>query len=144
MAEFAFAAENYDTGEQRGDLISAAPDGVDWGTLDLADAASGRLWIVKVSGIALSIALKAVRPLDEPAMPGDIELGNPEVEDRVIRRHSAQVRVFFDELPASKRNDLTTVGITTLSRGQATAVIRKLVWDRPTGRVKDTGIGEFG
>ena len=144
MAEFAIAAQDYDTGVKRGDLISVLPDGFAWGGLDLADAASGKLSIVKAPSIGLSIALKAVRPLDEPAMPGDIELGNPEVEDRVIRRHSAQVRVFFDELPASKRNDLTTVGITTLNRGQATAVIRKLVWDRPTGRVKDTGIGEFG
>lgn len=144
MAEFAVAAVDYDTGYNQGDLISAAPDGVAWGRKDLADAASGRLWIIKVPSVSLGIALQAIRPLDEPAMPNDPELGRPEPVDRRIRRHRAQVRVFIDDLPPPKRNELDTVGVTTLSLGQAISAVRKMVWNRNEDRPEDTGIGEFG
>ena len=144
MAEFAVAAQDLGTGYQRFDIIDALDDGAQWGTLDLADFAAGRMWLIKVPSISLSIARQAVRDLWEPAMPGDPELGSPDVEDRRIRRARRQVKVFIDELPLPKRNELADTGITTLTLGQAQSVYRKQVWNRGTGQIDDTGIGEFG
>lgn len=144
MAEFAVAAQDYDTGYQRLDIIDALPDGATWGTLDLADVASGKMWIIKVPGVGMSIARTAVRELWEPAMPGDRELASPDIEDRRVRRHRRQVKAFVDELPPPKVAELADIGITTLTLGQAQSIYRKQVWNRTTGLVEDTGIGEFG
>lgn len=144
MAEFAIAAEDLGTGYRRLDIIEALDDGAVWGTLDMADFAAGRMWLIKVPSISLSIARRAVRELWEPAMPGDPELGSPDPADRQIRRARRQVKAFIDELPPPKRNELADTGITTLTLGQAQSIYRKQVWNRTTGEVEDTGIGEFG
>ena len=144
MAEFAIAAQDFGTGYKRLDIIDVLPDGAVWGTLDLADFAAGRMWLIKVPSIGMSIARAAVRDLWEPAMPGDPQLQSPDPEDRRIRRAPSQVKAFVDELPPPKRNELAATGITTLTLGQAQSIYRKQVWDRGTGQVEDTGIGEFG
>ena len=144
MAEFAIAAQDYDTGYQRLDILSVVPDGFDWGTKDFADVTNGKMWIIKVPSVSWSIAKQAVRELWEPALPGDPELGSPDPEDRKIRRHRRQVKAFVDELPSPKQDQLAAIGITTLSLGQAQSIYRKQVWNRGTGQVEDTGIGEFG
>jgi hypothetical protein len=144
MAEFAIAAQDYDTGYQRLDIIDVLPDGAVWGTLDLADVASGKMWIVKVPGVGFSIARLAVRELWEPAMPGDPELLSPDPPDRRIKRARRQVKAFVDELPPPKRDELAATGVTTLTLGQAQAIYRKQIWNRGAGVVEDTGIGEFG
>lgn len=144
VAEFAVAAQDYDTGYQRLDILSVVPDGFAWGTLDLADVASGKMWIIKVPSVSWSIAKTAVRELFEPAMPGDPELQRPDPPDRQIHRARRQVKAFVDELPPPKAADLADTGITTLTLGQAQSIYRKQVWNRGTSQVEDTGIGEFG
>ena len=144
MAEFAVAAQDYDTGYRRLDILSVVPDGTVWGTLDLADVASGKMWIIKVPSVSWSIAKAAVRVLTEPAMPGDPELGAPDIEDRKIIRARRGVKAFVDELPQPVRNELAATGVVTLSLGLSQAIFRKLVWNRGRGMVQDTGIGEFG
>ncbi len=144
MAEFAIAAQDYDTGYKRLDIIDVLPDGAVWGTLDLADVASGKMWIIKVPSVGFSIARQAVRKLWEPAMPGDPELMTLDPADRRIQRARRQVKAFVDELPPPKRDELAATGITTLPLGMAQAIYRKQIWDRTTGQVEDTGIGEFG
>lgn len=143
MAEFAVVAVARN-GYALGDVLEALPDGAQWGTLDLADFAAGRTWLIKVPSVSMSIARAALRDLWEPAIGPDPEATAPDFADRRIRRARRQVRCFVDELPPPKRNELAATGITTLSLGQAQSIYRKQVWDRGTGQVKDTGIGEFG
>ncbi len=143
MAEFAVVAQARN-GYQLGDIAAVLPDGAAWGTLDLTDFASGKTWLIKVPSVGLSIAQAAVRELWEPAMPGDPQLQSPDPEDRRIKRGRSQVKAFVDELPPPKRNELAATGTTTLTLGQAQSIYRKQVWNRGTGQVEDTGIGEFG
>ena len=143
MAEFAVVAQARN-GYEVGDVLDALPDGAVWGTLDLADAAAGKTYIVKVPSVSMSIARAAIRQLWEPAIGPDPEALSPDAADRRIRRARRQVKCFVDELPPPKRDELTATGITTLTLGQAQAVYRKQVWNRSAGEVQDTGIGEFG
>ena len=140
MAEFAVAARDLGTGYKQGDPISVLPDGAVWGTLDTLP----NVWIVKVPNVSLSIGQQAIEELMEPAMPGDPELGAPDPSDRFIRRGRRRVRAFLSELPQPKQDELNTVGVTTLSLGQARSVYRKMTWNRTTGQIEDTGIQEFG
>ena len=134
------AARDLDSGYKRGDPIVAVADGHTWGAAETLP----NFWIVKVPDIDLAVARAAIEELFEVAQPGDEEFDNEDPEDRKIKRHRRRVRGFVDELPAPKRNDLLTTGITTLSRGQARSLFRKLTWNRTTGQVEDTGIEEFG
>jgi len=140
MAEFAIAAQDLGTGYKQGDVIAVLDDAAVWGTDDTLP----NIWIVKVPSVSLSIARQAVEVLNEPALPGDPELLATDPEDRVIRRHRRRVRAFINELPQPKQNELNTTGTTTLTLGQARSVYRKMVWNRTSGEVEDTGIGEFG
>lgn len=143
MAEFAVIAQARN-GYAVGDVLEALPDSAVWGTLDMADFASGKTWLIKVPSVSLSIARAALRQLWEPAIGPDPEATAPDFADRRIRRARRQVRCFVDDLPPPKRAELTATGITTLTLGQAQAIYRKQVWNRNTGAVQDTGIGEFG
>ena len=143
MAEFAVIAEARN-GYEVGDVLEALPDGTVWGTLDMADFAAGRTWLIKVPSVSMSIARDALRDLWEPAIGPDPEALSPDAADRRIHRARRQVRCFVDELPPPKRDELLATGITTLTLGQAQAIYRKQVWNRNTGQVQDTGIGEFG
>jgi hypothetical protein len=140
MAEFAVIATAHN-GYEQFDLLDALPDGAEWGTLDLADVASGKMYIIKVPSIDIVTARSVLRALMEPAQAGDPELDAPDEADHFVRRARRNVRVFIDELPPPKRNDLNSVGITTLSLGQARSVYRKMTWNRTTGRAEDTGQG---
>ncbi len=98
MAEFAVVAQAHN-GYEVGDVLDALPDATVWGTLDLADVASGKMYIIKVPSISMSIARDAVRELWEPAIGPDPEAFSPDEADRRIWRHRRQVRAFVDELP---------------------------------------------
>ena len=78
MAEFAVVAQARN-GYEVNDLAAALEDGWNWGPLDLADFAAGRTWLIKVPSVSMSIARQALRDLWEPAMPGDSELGSPDI-----------------------------------------------------------------
>ncbi len=144
MAEVAVAAQEYGTGLQRLDILDVLPDGWEWGTLDLADVANGKMWIITVNNLTVEVARRAVRQLWEPAQIGDPEWLDPDPADRRIKRGLREVKAFVDELPQPKRDELAATGRTTLSLGQAQSIFRKQQYNRVTGKVEDSGIGEFG
>lgn len=136
--EFLVAARDLDSGYKRGDPITVQADGHVWGAGErLPD-----FWIIKVP-ISLADAQAVIGKLWEAAVAGDEAFEAPDFEDRRIRRHRTRIRVFVDDLPRPKRNDLSTIGITTLSLGQARSAYRKLAYNRSTGQVEDTGQQEF-
>ncbi len=140
MAEFLVAARDLPTGYKQGDPITAQADGHTWGNAETLP----NFWIVKVPSIDLVTARAAIEELFEDAIPGDEEFDAPDPEDRKIKRHRRRVCGFIDELPRPRQNDLNRDGITTLSLGQARSIYRKLVYNRTTEQVEDSGVEEFG
>lgn len=140
MAEFLVAARDLESGYRQGDPVAALPDGHIYGAREgLPD-----FWIVRVPSISLSIAQQAVEDLWEAALPGDLELQSADPVDRRIRRHRRKIRLFIDELPTPVRNELARTGETSLSLGQARSIARRLLYNRTTGEIEDSGIREFG
>ena len=137
MAELAFAARDLDTGYKKGDLISVLPDGWEWGTLDTLP----NIWQIAISGIPTSLIKQHVLPLFELAIVGDPEWENPDIEDRIIHRGRAKVRLMWDEIAVDHpdwMNDLDTVGRLELSGNQLRPYVRKLRYNRGQGRVEKT------
>lgn len=140
MAEFLVAARDLDSGYKQGDPITAQADGHPWG----AGEGLPDFWVVKVPSIDLATAATVIEELFETAIPGDEEFDALDPGDRKIKRHRRRVRGFLNELPPPRRDDLLTTGVTTLSLGQAKNVYRRLIYNRVTGQVEDSGEQEFG
>ena len=129
MAEFLIAARDLPSLYRRGDPITVQADGHRWGT---AEILGDEFYVVKVPSVTVDEARPLVRALYEDAVAGDPELDAPDPEDRRIKRHKRGTRLVIDLLPVPKRSELTALGFTTLTRGQAIAAYRRLVWNRAT------------
>lgn len=140
MARFLIAAIDLESKYKQGEIITVQPDSHVW----TEDEGLPFFWQVDVAQLGISIAQQAVGNLYEPAMPGDVELGAPDIEDRVIRRGRGHVRFFPESLPRGKLRDLEADGAVTLNLGQAISTYRRVVWHRPSSEARDTGIGAFG
>jgi hypothetical protein len=140
MARFLLAATDLGSGYKLGEIVTAQADNHVW----TAEEGLPLFWQIDVPSISLSIAQDAVGSLYEPAMPGDPELGAPDLPDRFIKRGRGHVRLFLNLLPNVKAQELADTGKTTLSLGQARSAYRRMVWDRNLGEAKDAGVGPFG
>ena len=139
MSEFLIAARDLDSGYKQGDPITVQADGHPWGDAEgLPD-----FWIVKTPDFDLAVARATVTELFQLAIPGDPESLAPDIVDRKIKRGRRQARFFVDDLPRPKRDELASVGVTTLTFGQAHSTYRRLQFNRSTGRVENTGLAGF-
>ena len=135
MAEFLIAAKDLPTLYRQGDPITVQEDGHRWGTAEILGSDH---WIVKVPSVSVAEARPFVRALYEPAVAGDPELDALDPADRRIKRHKRASRFVIGLLPVPKRSELTALGFTTLSRGQAIAAYRRLVWNRATSELDES------
>lgn len=140
MARFLVAAKDLESGYKAGEIVTAQADSHVW----TANEGLPLFWQIDVPQIGLSIAQSVVGALMEPAIGPDPEALAPDAPDRFIRRGRGHVRVFADELPGNKRNQLASTGKIELTLGQAIGVYRRVYYHRASGEVRDTGIGAFG